>query len=767
MENLKMDLHRCSVYEGIRSRTPIVAHLHQILDDIKVGRYKLQIEGLRLALAQQRMQDAKQLKSNLPAIMFAGTSPDRHTADRMATVSGLACFDLDGCDNRIEEFRSRLTEQPWVMALFLSPSGNGLKVVVSVVATDAVGYEALYRRGLLLIKELLGFEADRSCVNRNRLCFYSYDPNLYFNADAVALEGIEVPHEDEQQPKQPSTENGPNGFQKSTPQQLVDAFLVYNVFVKGNRNNFLMKLGRKCARNEFSQLEVAQVIAIAQRRLAGGDVTAYDVESRILSGYNYGSRYQGVTLAHIDSEDPSQFLENEQEKGEKLRSETPVFPENVFQNLPEFMERALSIAGTDRERDIMLLSMLSNLSACLPHVTFNYHKKECRINLFVVINAPAGSGKGIMASASEISTAVHRHYMWANKKKMNDYRREMQEWELARRRAILNKTEFKVDQPEKPKLVYIKMAPNTSKAKLISVLDGNGSLCCVINATEIESLTSANRQDYGQFSELLRLVFENEPVESFFKIDDQKVEVECPQMSICMTGTPGQFLNLIPSAEDGLLSRIMMYTFRSEPVWRSAAPPEEGEIDSRKFIGEIGKEVLDMHHFLLTSPTRVVFTKEQWAMHTKVFRKILNNVKIEGVDDALAVVYRHGQMCMRIAAIFTALRKCGPQWNTSEYKCTDDDLQRAISIIEVMLEHTLLNLASLNERNSKPGTSPTLKKFHKATYILVNMPYKFTFSDFVNFAVKEGVSKSTAIRYIAGFVKVGIIEKTDKHYRKR
>ncbi|MGY8934230.1 MAG: DUF3987 domain-containing protein [Flavobacteriales bacterium] len=45
-------------------------------------------------------------------------------------------------------------------------------------------------------------------------------------------------------------------------------------------------------------------------------------------------------------------------------------------------------------------------------------------------------------------------------------------------------------------------------------------------------------------------------------------EIEEPKFSLSMTGTPNQMDTLITSIEDGLFSRLMFYSFVSEPVWK-------------------------------------------------------------------------------------------------------------------------------------------------------------------------------------------------------
>ena len=62
------------------------------------------------------------------------------------------------------------------------------------------------------------------------------------------------------------------------------------------------------------------------------------------------------------SEDEDVLLEN----NNKLRSAAPYFPEEVYLHLPRFLQECVKYAANPREKDIMLLGILNNCSACLP-----------------------------------------------------------------------------------------------------------------------------------------------------------------------------------------------------------------------------------------------------------------------------------------------------------------------------------------------------------------------------------------------------------------
>ena len=83
-------------------------------------------------------------------------------------------------------------------------------------------------------------------------------------------------------------------------------------------------------------------------------------------------------------------------EGEELREKTPCFPDEVYRNLPEILQDSISLISSRRERDVALLSLLTCLSADMPHTSGLYRRKNYSPHLFSIVIAPSGSGKASM-----------------------------------------------------------------------------------------------------------------------------------------------------------------------------------------------------------------------------------------------------------------------------------------------------------------------------------------------------------------------------------
>lgn len=84
------------------------------------------------------------------------------------------------------------------------------------------------------------------------------------------------------------------------------------------------------------------------------------------------SKVQGSPSPCFDPKQEGENAENDKFEGDKLRKEVPYFPDELYDRLPEFLTRGLKLVRNKRERDILLLAMITNISGCLPGVRMNY-----------------------------------------------------------------------------------------------------------------------------------------------------------------------------------------------------------------------------------------------------------------------------------------------------------------------------------------------------------------------------------------------------------
>ena len=761
----------CSFYFSVFDEHAVDMTLEEFVKLLRGERWKVQVEEYQRLKASGRETEAKKLKRKLAALVIAGRCDGSHAETNLKQWSGDAMLDVDKCNGRVSEFLQVLKDTPWVKAAWRSVSYDGLKLVVRVEAESVDEYRMAYALVAWHVAQLLAFPCDMSCKNPTRPCFASYDPEAFFRPDTEVFpwRRFVTEHPDrvgeilaELKVKTPASASKPLVAASGMLHTFFNEFLAQNPFVDGKKNEFLLKLGRIARYKGVGEEELARLKTLAVERLAGMGCAAGDIPPRIDSGYRYADMNKGpetpVFRAHKAQGSPMRYSEpNEGEEeaelekleADKLRREVPCLPDELFDRLPDFLKRGLTHVRNKRERDILLLSMITNISGCLPGVRMNYGGMVYSADLYLVALAGSGRGKGVMQLAAILPAAIQEYYDELNRKDEREYRQKLLKWNLEERLAAQEKRVPDLDQcPEMPVERILKVAPNISKSQLILALEAGGAVGLVMNASELDMISSAMHQEYGKHDDVMRAASQHEEVSSYFKTDHRLVVVSDPHLALCASGTPAQLHKFISSLENGMYSRVAFYVGQAHWEYKSANPGK-ARLDMRAYFKGMGEELLRMFIFLSGSPTEVVFTEEQWKEHTERFRTYLREVVAEDDDSPGAIVLRHGLMMSRIAMVLTALRKCEPQWNTSEWECSDEDFHTAMQIVDVLLEHSLLLSTSMDDT---AGRIRPVKAFFKLRPVLKKMPREFTYSELMAAANEAGLPTASVKRYLLRLV---------------
>lgn len=775
----------CSFYFSVFDEHAVDMTLKEFVKLLRGERWKVQVEEYQRLKASGRETEAKKLKRKLAALVIAGRCNGSHAETNLKQWSGDAMLDVDKCNGRVSEFLQILKDTPWVKAAWRSVSYDGLKLVVRVEAESVDEYRMAYALVAWHVAQLLAFPCDMSCKNPTRPCFASYDPEAFFRPDTEVFpwRRFVTEHPDrvgeilaELKVKTPASASKPPVAASGMLHTFFNEFLEQNPFVDGKKNEFLLKLGRIARYKGVGEEELARLKTLAVERLAGMGCAAGDIPPRIDSGYRYADMNKGpetpASRAHKAQGSPMRYSEpNEGEEeaelekleADKLRREVPCLPDELFDRLPDFLKRGLTHVRNKRERDILLLSMITNISGCLPGVRMNYGGMVYSADLYLVALAGSGRGKGVMQLAAILPAAIQEYYDELNRKDEREYRQKLLKWNLEERLAAQEKRVPDLDQcPEMPVERILKVAPNISKSQLILALEAGGAVGLVMNASELDMISSAMHQEYGKHDDVMRAASQHEEVSSYFKTDHRLVVVSDPHLALCASGTPAQLHKFISSLENGMYSRVAFYVGQAHWEYKSANPGK-ARLDMRAYFKGMGEELLRMFIFLSGSPTEVVFAEEQWKEHTERFRTYLREVVAEDDDSPGAIVLRHGLMMSRIAMVLTALRKCEPQWNTSEWECSDEDFHTAMQIVDVLLEHSLLLSTSMDDT---AGRIRPVKAFFKLRPVLKKMPREFTYSELMAAANEAGLPTASVKRYLLRLVYYQIVEKEDGKYRK-
>lgn len=167
-----------SQYDNALSRVPNDVFVFNELNRIKNGFYKTAIEVCRSYLDIDKIDEYKKNKSNLPAITFSGTFTGSHKKENLNSYSRLIIIDFDGLlKDQIEEKKTILFADEYVLAVWASPSKRGIKALVNT-QSESDTHKIYFDEISKYLSSKYNLDADKSGSDICRLCFSSYDPNI-------------------------------------------------------------------------------------------------------------------------------------------------------------------------------------------------------------------------------------------------------------------------------------------------------------------------------------------------------------------------------------------------------------------------------------------------------------------------------------------------------------------------------------------------------------------------------------------------------------
>ena len=156
---------------------PFYKEINEVLLSFKDGSNKQKIEFIR---SVQDKKERNKHKANLKSVCFSGEF-SRREAKNIIKHSGFACLDFDnvGTIQDANGLRDSLMDNEYIYSAFVSPSGDGVKAIVKV-PKDIPNYKKYYEA----ICETFDSKLDTSTKDISRVCYESYDPDLFINENS-------------------------------------------------------------------------------------------------------------------------------------------------------------------------------------------------------------------------------------------------------------------------------------------------------------------------------------------------------------------------------------------------------------------------------------------------------------------------------------------------------------------------------------------------------------------------------------------------------
>jgi hypothetical protein len=259
---------------------------------------------------------------------------------------------------------------------------------------------------------------------------------------------------------------------------------------------------------------------------------------------------------------------------------------------------------------------------------------------------------------------------------------------------------------------------DTTAAALLGALvdnDGRGIIC----ESEADTLTAAIGGEHGKFGDKLCKIFHHKPVPLIRKGGDLHLELERPAVSIVLTGTRAQLPRLMPTAENGLISRFLSYTYEQPYVWRSGAPGAHPSLES--YFMNLGDELSSM---IAATPgidaegvggVEITLSSTDWQQLDEACQDGLQEAVCVAGGAGASSAFRLGPIVFRLIGVLTVLRSFeNSEVPAGRVEADTRDVTAALRIMAVARAHALHVLATLPKSDYAKSAQIVSKRVIKA-----------------------------------------------------
>jgi len=295
LKDVNKNTYEFSVYKApIANVNPLKSTtLSKVHAVIVSDAYKSVTSDLR-ALKDKKEQAACKIKK-LDYVTFSGEFKNRSVAG-LIKHSGLFCIDLDDLEDT-EAIKRKVIDLLPPSLMFVSPSGNGLKLVYKISISEAEHLK-YYHAFEVFCNEQLNLAIDDKCKDVPRACFLCYDNEAYFNDNSEVLDKSFI--DTFYIPVQKST---PTESKVETDVQIIMEKLKKWVdkkgsFESGNRNGYISKLAYAYnrygipltdaendllayAQDDFTDIEIKAILESSYKNTAYHNISEFKVEKPV------------------------------------------------------------------------------------------------------------------------------------------------------------------------------------------------------------------------------------------------------------------------------------------------------------------------------------------------------------------------------------------------------------------------------------------------------------------------------------------------------
>lgn len=248
---------KVSQFANMTSKTPIQGDLESLVSFMKTD------ERLKFLTQSYRQTGKKTFKADAPLFAPACHLEGGKGQDNIRELTHLSLVDFDELFPEVppditalNALKQKLCADPHTLLCYITMSGNGIRVIYPYLGDD---YPAAFAKGNDYYQQLIGKKADFQCKNVNRLSGLAYDPDAYYNSDAISFSAEEISlfHTEttKKNQKQKKLEHINTYYEQIIKPKLDSDKIIYQ---PNKHNNYVMRVGYMLARKRYAHANVLE-----------------------------------------------------------------------------------------------------------------------------------------------------------------------------------------------------------------------------------------------------------------------------------------------------------------------------------------------------------------------------------------------------------------------------------------------------------------------------------------------------------------------------
>lgn len=367
---------------------------------------------------------------------------------------------------------------------------------------------------------------------------------------------------------------------------------------------------------------------------------------------------------------------------ENSNSQRRLIDDEVYDTLPPFLKNLVD-GYSGRERDIVLLSTLIVMSSSIPNVYGDYAGEKLYPHLYLMIIAPAASGKGLMNVPRKLITRIHD---------------KLKTESLENRQECLkqSKKDKNANAEHCPEISIIIVPANISTSELYSYLSSSKDGLIMIES-EADTLSKMLKADWSDYTDVMRKAWHHESISLSRKIEKEFIEVSDPKLAMLISGTPDQLAPLIKNQSNGLFSRFMMYNFEDIAEFKDVFDSKHKE--QQDVFDFSGNEWYNLFGRMknLSNEIQFIFTENQRLYFQEKMIFIREDIIKEHTINFVPNVNRAGIIWFRIALILSVVRDMENITQKITFEPGEEDFNSAFEIMKTVLKHSQYTFDTMSE----------------------------------------------------------------------